>query len=665
MPGPIDARLLGRLQWLGAAALLAGSIAVFAWGLGRASTIVFVVQDPAAPWIKPSIPLGTAVYRADRENPPAIRFTHEFLVRSARPDSRIRIRAFHDFELAIDGEPVALPPRDPRHWKTPVEIPVADRLPPGEHRIEVVVRATAGPALLQVVSDGIEPPLASGPHWRTGTDEGSRRARVADDREEYPGTVLLPRPLDQLARLWMFWLPCFVLAAVLCVARPARLTDLWQRHAIRICWVAVGLAWGALFLFKGLTLPRALGFDGDGHIEYVDFLATRLRPPLVTDGWMMHHPPLFYAGAALLRGILGAESGSTAELFALRLLPLLSGLGTALAAQLIASRLLPGRRGVAALSVLAAGLLPVNLYMSTFVSNESPNAMLLGMVVALTVAALAGPSPRPRQLVAIGVVTGLALLTKSSSLIVAPIVLLFLGIRLWGVDGRPIVPTSAALAGVGAGMLAIGGWFYLRNALVFGDPVAFNFDLPGRWAYWQTPGFHTPAWYAHFGRSFTTPFFSGLASCWDGIYTSLWGDAYGAGRAGIELPSPFWSYSWMAAIYPLSLPASVAIVVGFARLSRGLGARNPILLRLAHSFVFLVLFALIVSFLWMTLRYPYYGLAKASYLLPAAAPAAVAWSAGLESLDARLRAPRWRPLRALLWGSMGALAFAILAAFLG
>ncbi len=663
MRRPIDARDLLRLQIWGVTLLVAALALVFARELRSSGDIAFVFRDATRPWITAPIPFATGVYRTPRPEHRPTRFGTRVDPRAVDDDALLFVRALRDLEVRIDGVAVDLGDRDPERWKQPTSIALGGRLAPGRSSdLGIRVLNPVGPPLLQVWSEGVDPPIVSSPAWRVG--RGQRKALEAEDRVAYPGAAALPSPLGELARRAPWLLAAFALGFGLSWSRRLWSAGRSPASGVAVAWVVVGAVWSTLFAVKGLSLPRELGFDGEGHIEYVEFLAERLAIPWVTDGWMMHHPPLFYAAAAGIRGLVGAEPGTALELAALRLVPWLCGLGTILAAQQLMRRLVPERPQWQGLAVLCAGLMPVGLYMSTFVSNESTSAFFTAVVFWLAVVALTEERVAATRILALGAAAGLSMLSKSSGAIVIVVAFAFLGFRLWVVDARTLVRSAATLAAATAVAMAIGGWFYVRNWLVYGDPIAFNFDLQDEFVLWQSPGYRTSAWYAGFGQAFTAPFFSGMSSLWDGLYTSFWGDAYSGGRGGVELPNLFWNYHWMAAIYPLAAPATLLVWLGFGWLSVAAMRGEALRLRLARTFVLVATLALVASLLWMTLRYPYYGLAKASYVLGAAAPAAVAWAIGLGWVDEWLGRRGGRAAAAVLWGLHASLALAIAGAFL-
>jgi hypothetical protein len=96
---------------------------------------------------------------------------------------------------------------------------------------------------------------------------------------------------------------------------------------------------------------------------------------------------------------------------------------------------------------------------------------------------------------------------------------------------------------------------------------------------------------------------------------------------------PHWDWELMAAGYLWALPATA--LIGFGALRSGhaaLRATDPHL-RALHSFLLSVAWALLLSVLFMTLRQPDYGLAKAFYGLAGLAPLCVFFGMGAGAVD--------------------------------
>ncbi|HZQ99952.1 MAG TPA: phospholipid carrier-dependent glycosyltransferase [Chloroflexota bacterium] len=167
-----------------------------------------------------------------------------------------------------------------------------------------------------------------------------------------------------------------------------------------------------------------------------------------------------------------------------RLLSLLFGLGTVLATYALARRIAPSRFEVA---LLAAGLtasLPGFLFISALVSNDAPIAFF-GVLLLLAATAWSERRAGWGAIALAGIALGGAALTKTPGLLGAPL------LTAAALIGRGCWKQRAAALGTAGGLaLALAGWWYARNLLLYGDLTAMH-ALLGRTDLWNevpTPG---------------------------------------------------------------------------------------------------------------------------------------------------------------------------------
>jgi predicted membrane channel-forming protein YqfA (hemolysin III family) len=261
-------------------------------------------------------------------------------------------------------------------------------------------------------------------------------------------------------------------------------------------------------------------------------------------------------------------------------------------------------------------------------------------------------------------VVSLAVLTKYTAWIVAAVAGFFLLAGWTRVEKAPPASIAKRLALLGALVLALSGWFYARNVIHFGQVFPLNVDLPGQTQqWWSQPGYYTPAFFLRFGAVLAHPYLAGFHTAWDSFYSTLWGDGQLAGQILARARHPYWDYELMAAGYWLALPAAVLLALGAARSLR-LAFRDPDAgRRAAHSFLLTLAYTLLLSVLYMTLRQPDYGQAKAFYALAAIAPLSVFFALGCGAADSWLeeRGAGW--VRALLYGWLGAFSAVLLLSY--
>jgi tetratricopeptide (TPR) repeat protein len=301
-------------------------------------------------------------------------------------------------------------------------------------------------------------------------------------------------------------------------------------------------------------------------------------------------------------------------------------------------RLFPAAVGKQVVGLVVAGFVPMQLYVTHYVTNESLAACL--MSAALYFALRLGQEEHApwQRYVALGLCLGLALLTKVTALILVPFVFAALVYQMTRREPpstsaakvpapkQPIARhqcwTSPALAVVVC--LAVCGWHYWRVWRHFGHA----FFVPTRWAYgvswWQDPGYHTAAYFTRFGQSLAAPFFSGLWSFGDGLYSTLWGDGLCGGAAGL-LYRPPWNYELMAGGCLLALLPTLLIVAGLCAIVLKLVRRPEAVWLGLLGFAF----AMLLGIMHLNLEVPAYAEAKALFglaaLIPLCAFAAAGW----------------------------------------
>lgn len=620
-----------RVQRLAAAGLCAGALALLGWRCACSPEVAFVHQHGKAAWITDPQPVDARTQQWGRAAPPVARFVARFPLAAAPVSASLRLRAARAWRVQVNGVAIAASPDPDPAWRRDRVLEVGAALRPGPNEIEVAVWNPRGPPLLRARLEWPGGALATGPDWQVSIDGGPpRAAALPDDTRPHPSAILGPRPARALRErglafagillgAWAGWLA----AGAALARRPER--------APALALAAVHLAWLGLFATSFLALPLRTGFDASGHLEYVALLRERGALPLATEGWSTYHPPLYYALVAALQE--GAAAFAPGWEVALTKLPsFAAGLAQAWLAWALAAVLVPGRPLLAAVGVLFAGALPLNLYASAYVSNEPLHAAAFGLAVWLCARALARPSTEPRALLGAGAALGVALLVKVTALVAAAVATGVVLGRAAVVERVRPARLAGLAAALGAPVLALAGWWYLRQWLAYGSPLAGNWNLPGR-VWWSQPGFHGWGYYLGFGEALRLPVFAGFRSFADALYSSFWGDGWAGGRATAAALPP-WDWQWAALGYWLALPATGVLLVGVGESARRAFGPGP--RRAAWSFVLGLEGALALAFVALTLELPYFGQAKALYLLGLVAPLAVQFALGAQAAETRL-----------------------------
>ncbi|MGD1991562.1 MAG: glycosyltransferase family 39 protein [Anaerolineae bacterium] len=408
--------------------------------------------------------------------------------------------------------------------------------------------------------------------------------------------------------------------------------------------LVLAAAFAAVVGLYSLATPIFEAPDEVWHYAYVRYLAEGHGLPALTDNESganqeVAQPPLYYAVAALASGLasdddlpelmwhnpgFGYQSGGTTNdnknmlihtdreafpwggaVLAIRLARLASlvfGVGAVLATWGLAREAFPRHPGRALGAAALIALTPQFLFMSGVVSNDSA-AAALSTAALWMLARIVNRGSTVRRVLGAGVLIGMAILTKTSCLLLGlpAMVTLILAHRRQPQGARRLL---VDLTLVGAAAAAVGGWWYLRNALQYGDPLALQAHVQTLW------GRPAPA-------SLGT-----LLSELPKVFQSYWG-AFGWGH----VTYPAWVYASIGAAVTLSLTGWMLSLVAQEAPGRGR------VLSLAALWVALVLAALLQ---WMRQVEAPHG----RLLFPAAGAAATLlvggwsalWSRGLRRL---------------------------------
>ena len=282
---------------------------------------------------------------------------------------------------------------------------------------------------------------------------------------------------------------------------------------------ALLVAYLALAVGYSLATPIYESTDELRHVRYVRHIATYRELPVQRAGApraQSHHPPLYYAFGALLSGWVDVEQdvyyqplenpfwayrywevgndnknqyvhrsdeafpfrGVVLLVYVVRWMTVLIGAGGVWLTYQIGREIFPEQP---ALALGGAGLVAFNpqfLHLSGSVSNDVP-AALCGAAVLLLCVRVIREGPSVRKDVTLGILFGLALLTKFHLLaLVVPMAVAYL-LRV-GSQGNWRVILRAGLIILSLA-LVLSGWWFFRNWRLYGDPTGLN-KLNQLWA---------------------------------------------------------------------------------------------------------------------------------------------------------------------------------------
>ena len=418
-----------------------------------------------------------------------------------------------------------------------------------------------------------------------------------------------------------------------------------------LLWLALACH---LFLATGYVIltPSFEAPDENDHYYYAFHLANAghlpLSPGLVTSRGLppteganlAHHPPLYYAllaaslcasqktdtvfsprinphagdpahASRYLHFLHGADEARPwteghAVLLGLRWLSVLFGLGSVLCVHWLGRLSYPEQPRAADAAALLVSCLPMWSFLHGVLNNDSLATLLSSASLAMLVLVARSERLQARTAIGTGVLLGLALLTKNTTLFLAPLAAIVFGTAVWresraGHGSRAALLTMGAIAAV----FAACGWVFWRNASLYGDPLAMSAH-DAAFAIEKVPDAVVWQW------------------LWDGFLPQVFSSLLG--RFGWFHLAPHPALVWAGAILAL------CACLGFARLLFDRSPRPRPLWLLASAC--LLVFAGTAHFNMKAMQ------PQGRLLFPAVAPAAVVFAAGLLRFLSMIRLQR-------------------------
>jgi tetratricopeptide (TPR) repeat protein len=629
--------------------------------------IPFLVTDVKANWI--SYPFTPQLrLRGDNYVNLTAGFTKNFELTARPTEVYLYIRGFKEYRLWVnDNQLSAVAERT--NWKRERKFEISKFLKEGTNTIKAEVSNDYGPPALWLYTCGMENEIKTDTSWTVSiSDSPPVIASLANDCFLHPISLQCVPPLEGLYKKLPMLILFFLISSIAFwlnnyrqrntkfnTGRSQRFPIFTPKRILIICIIV----WIIVFLNNAAKIsPTEVGFDTQAHLEYIQYLLEHKSVPLANEGWETHQPPLFYVASTMIF-LLGRQFLAAAQaLYLLKLIPFLCGLGQICLAYFAARIIFPDSQTKQSLSVAITALIPMNIYISSYFSNESLSALLMSLTILVVIMILNGNRTSSKLYCILGFIIGLALLTKFTVLAVLPVIFLVLLYKLFSEEKRSITILGRNLGLMFLVIVVVAGWFYIRNWMHFGKILVSNFGRFLEMPWWQDPGFHTYKYFCQFGRVFTVPYFAGTYSFFDSIYSTFWGDAF-LGGTGFYAGRPPWNYEYMSAVYLLAIPAALIVIIGaICAIGNIIRTADKIWLLILGS-----LFTVACSIIYISLQVPYYGQAKAFFGLGVILPISLIFAFGFGWLDQRLRDKKLSLLRMVLYGWFGTLIMAILLSF--
>jgi hypothetical protein len=231
--------------------------------------------------------------------------------------------------------------------------------------------------------------------------------------------------------------------------------------------------------------------------------------------------------------------GTVLAVHLLRFLSTLLGAGTVLATCKIGTTLFHNRPFLALAAGAVNAFIPQFLFVSAAVSNDSAVTLLASwsLLLLLRMMVMGGPEPSWRGDLALGVLIGLACLSKASAVGLIPLAVLALIATGWRERSAAVAVRRGGII-LGTAVL-VAGWWYWRNLQLYGDPLGLQAIL-------EVAGYRPEA-----------PTLGEIAAEFQGLRISLWGIF---GWFNVLLPAPVYGL-----LDGLTIISAVGVVAYIAR----------------------------------------------------------------------------------------------------
>jgi 4-amino-4-deoxy-L-arabinose transferase-like glycosyltransferase len=609
------------------------TVAALWWKCVRDPAINFLPAHSGAEWIVFPAPMQAGAHRIATIDTV---FRREFQLANSPARAELQLRAARRIELKINGKAVDV--GSTGNWKNVASFGVGGLLQSGSNKIEARVFSDDAPAALwlRLLSDDFQ--LRSDRNWEASLAGSTWRhaALATAPTHPQPGNLLAgaETTFAVFPKIWPAWVGLATVAFLILVFGGRLIAAISKKSLLQAAALVgvAALAWTILFWNNGRLLPFHCGYDSTDHLAYIKYIQERRTLPLPNEGYEMFQPPLYYALSAAALSVGGLTVSDQGSVAVLRTLTMCFGIAHFVIVFLCLRLLSPTRPDGQLAGLLLAAFLPMQLYLSHYVTNETLAAALVSAAIYLALRILKKTRASIWEYAGLGLCVGAALLTKATTLLLIPPLIGALVLKMAHDKATLRFAISAGATTLIALFISC-GWYYVWIWRHFGTPIVGNWERAFGFNWWQDPGFHTAAQYFRFGRSLSDPLFSGYNSFADGIYSTLWGDGLGGGLSDMLSRTP-WTYDLMIGGYWLALIPTLIIAIGAA-----IAVREFV--RAASPQWFLLLgfsAAVAVALTFMTFRVASYAQVKAFYGLSILVPLCAFAAHGWQKVE---RAPRF------------------------
>jgi hypothetical protein len=417
-----------------AIALLGGPLGFLFFYASSSPDIPFLFDHSGASWIR----FPEAVSAHARGYTDRVHFAKDFYL-DQKPGSPIfaHLKAFREFELYINENPVSAESPPGKNWKKERKIEISPWVKPGPNSIRVHVENPLGPALLWLRMEGLKGSTATDETWKAKVGSSPWvQAVLADDTRGNPDSLSVPTAYQSVRKKGrtIFWI--FAASVGLWGIGGFFFHGRRVKILIKVALIAVISIWVYLFLAKMMRIGPAIGFDISHHLGYILLVMEKRAIPLASDSWSTFHPPFFYLLSIGFLEILSPFYSWVRPFHLLKIVPFLCGLGNVWVAYALGRVVFKDDPVRLLLVILVGGFIPMNIYMSAYVGNEPLHAFLAGCSLVMAVHILRSSEVRYSHMIYLGLLLGLALLTKITAGTLVPVVVIFLAYKMFRIDKK-------------------------------------------------------------------------------------------------------------------------------------------------------------------------------------------------------------------------------------
>ncbi len=235
----------------------------------------------------------------------------------------------------------------------------------------------------------------------------------------------------------------------------------------------------ALRVSMRVSYPVDWAYDFHLHWQLVEWMILNRRVAPADTMLQAQHPPGFYT----LAGLLTAGGVPLADM---AWLPILCGVLRLALIWVGLELFLPKSRWARCAGLTLAATLGSSVHIDGMVYPEGLNCLLnTGALLLAALILRRAASARWRMTLALGVLLGVAMLVKVSTVVIIGAIGLVVGLEflLSGENWKTRSWNAARWAGMLAVCVSLCGWYYARNVRDFGKPFVVSFDLPSQQAH--------------------------------------------------------------------------------------------------------------------------------------------------------------------------------------